>query len=153
RDAKNHDKLGDKSACSQSGLSRLVASKSQFGYALLLSTGPSRPEGNSMAIATVSFRSRGEPAISLTETIGKLLFAIALAAAVKAPSANAQVYPSRPITMLVGYGVGGPSDTIARIVGERMKSALGQPIVVENVTGAAGSIGAGPPPRGAPRRR
>src|SRR6266536_2059320 len=55
----------------------------------------------------------------------------------------AQAYPSRPITMVVGYGVGGPSDTIARIVAERMKFTLGQPIVVENVTGAAGSIGVG----------
>jgi tripartite-type tricarboxylate transporter receptor subunit TctC len=64
--------------------------------------------------------------------------------------APAQVYPSRPITMLVGYGVGGPSDTIARIVAERMKSALGQPIVVENVTGAAGSIGVGRLARAAP---
>jgi tripartite-type tricarboxylate transporter receptor subunit TctC len=52
--------------------------------------------------------------------------------------------------MLVGYGVGGPSDTIARIVAERMKSALGQPIVVENVTGAAGSIGVGRLARAAP---
>jgi tripartite-type tricarboxylate transporter receptor subunit TctC len=43
----------------------------------------------------------------------------------------------------VGYGVGGPSDTIARIIAERMKPALGQPIVVENITGAAGSIGMG----------
>jgi tripartite-type tricarboxylate transporter receptor subunit TctC len=103
-----------------------------------------------MTIATVSFRSREVPAISPTETIGKLLFPIALAAAVTAPSANAQVYPSRPITMVVGYGVGGPSDTIARIVGERMKSALGQPIVVENVTGAAGSIGVGRLARAAP---
>jgi tripartite-type tricarboxylate transporter receptor subunit TctC len=62
----------------------------------------------------------------------------------------AQAYPSRPITMLVGYGVGGPSDTIARIVAERMKSALGQPIVVENVTGPAGSIGVGRLARAAP---
>ena len=45
--------------------------------------------------------------------------------------------------MVVGYGVGGPSDTIARIIAERMKPALGQPIVVENITGAAGSIGMG----------
>jgi len=64
--------------------------------------------------------------------------------------ARAQAYPSRPITMLVGYGVGGPSDTIARIVADRMKSALGQPIVVENVTGAAGSIGVGRLARGGP---
>jgi tripartite-type tricarboxylate transporter receptor subunit TctC len=64
--------------------------------------------------------------------------------------ARAQAYPSRPITMIVGYGVGGPTDTIARIIAERMKSALGQPIVVENVTGAAGSIGTGRLARAAP---
>jgi len=62
----------------------------------------------------------------------------------------AQAYPARPITMLVGYGVGGPSDTIARMVADRMKAALGQPIVVENVTGAAGSIGVGRLARAAP---
>ena len=64
--------------------------------------------------------------------------------------ARAQTYPSRPITMVVGYGVGGPSDTIARIVAERMKPALGQPIVIENITGAAGSIGVGRVARAAP---
>jgi tripartite-type tricarboxylate transporter receptor subunit TctC len=52
--------------------------------------------------------------------------------------------------MVVGYGVGGPSDTIARIVAERMKPVLGQPIVVENVTGAAGSIGVGRVARATP---
>ena len=45
-----------------------------------------------------------------------------------AGTADAQTYPSRPITMLVGYAVGGPSDTIARIMAERMKAALGQPV-------------------------
>jgi tripartite-type tricarboxylate transporter receptor subunit TctC len=64
--------------------------------------------------------------------------------------ARAQAYPSRPITMIVGYGVGGPTDTIARIIAERMKSALGQSIVVENITGAAGSIGVGRLARAAP---
>jgi tripartite-type tricarboxylate transporter receptor subunit TctC len=57
--------------------------------------------------------------------------------------ANAQSYPARPITVIVGYAAGGPTDTIARIVSERMKMALGQSIVVENVTGASGSIGTG----------
>jgi tripartite-type tricarboxylate transporter receptor subunit TctC len=51
--------------------------------------------------------------------------------------ANAETYPSRPITMLVGYAVGGPSDTIARIMADRMRVSLGQPVIVENVTGAA----------------
>lgn len=57
--------------------------------------------------------------------------------------ANAQAYPMRPITMIVPFGAGGPTDTIARLVGERMSASLGQPIVVENIGGAAGSIGVG----------
>jgi tripartite-type tricarboxylate transporter receptor subunit TctC len=62
----------------------------------------------------------------------------------------AQNYPTRPITMIVGYAVGGPSDTIARIMAERMSTSLGQHVVVENVTGASGSIGAGRVARAAP---
>ena len=57
--------------------------------------------------------------------------------------AHAQTYPSRTITILVGYAAGGPTDTIARIVAERMRGPLGQPIVIENVSGASGSIGTG----------
>jgi tripartite-type tricarboxylate transporter receptor subunit TctC len=57
--------------------------------------------------------------------------------------ATAQSYPSRPITMIVAIGPGSPSDVTARIVAERMKGALGQPIIVENISGANGSIGVG----------
>jgi tripartite-type tricarboxylate transporter receptor subunit TctC len=66
-------------------------------------------------------------------------------AAVSAPitEASAQAYPSRPITMVVPFPAGGPTDTIARIVAERMGTSLAQPIVIENVTGTAGTIGAG----------
>jgi tripartite-type tricarboxylate transporter receptor subunit TctC len=64
--------------------------------------------------------------------------------------ANAQSYPTRSITAIVGYAAGGPTDTIARIVTERMKPALGQSILVENVTGASGSIGTGRVARAAP---
>lgn len=64
--------------------------------------------------------------------------------------ASAQVYPSRPITAVVGYAAGGPTDTLARILVEPMKVSLGQPIVIENVTGAGGSIGAGRVARAAP---
>jgi tripartite-type tricarboxylate transporter receptor subunit TctC len=67
-----------------------------------------------------------------------------------APHATAQVYPSRPITMIVPFAAGGPTDTLARIVSERMRSSLGQPIVLENVTGAAGTIGVGRSARAAP---
>jgi tripartite-type tricarboxylate transporter receptor subunit TctC len=60
-----------------------------------------------------------------------------------AMSAAAQTYPSRPVTLIVPYPAGGPTDTIARILAERMQSTLGQPIVIENVAGAGGSIGVG----------
>jgi len=60
-----------------------------------------------------------------------------------APPATAQGYPSRPITMIVPYGAGGPTDTIGRIVAEGMRAFLGQPVVIENVTGASGVIGVG----------
>jgi tripartite-type tricarboxylate transporter receptor subunit TctC len=59
------------------------------------------------------------------------------------PPAMAEGYPSRPITMIVPYGAGGPTDTIGRIVAEGMRAFLGQPVVIENVTGASGVIGVG----------
>jgi tripartite-type tricarboxylate transporter receptor subunit TctC len=62
----------------------------------------------------------------------------------------AQVYPSRPITMIVPGPAGTATDTIGRLVAERMRSSLGQPIVIENVTGASGSIGTGRAARARP---
>src|SRR6266436_769575 len=56
-------------------------------------------------------------------------------------SAGAQAYPSRPITLIVPFPAGGITDIIARIVAEGMRNALGQPVVVENVAGAGGTIG------------
>jgi tripartite-type tricarboxylate transporter receptor subunit TctC len=64
--------------------------------------------------------------------------------------ARTQTYPSRPINIIVGYPAGGPTDTIARIVAEYVKTLLGQSVVIENVTGASGSIGAGRVARAAP---
>ena len=55
----------------------------------------------------------------------------------------AHAYPSRPITIVVPFPEGGPTDALARILADRMKGALGQSIVVENPTGAAGTIGTG----------
>lgn len=63
---------------------------------------------------------------------------------------RAQTYPSRPITLVVPWPSGGPSDVPARIVAERMKMSLGQPVIVENLTGGSGSIGAGRVARAAP---
>ena len=68
---------------------------------------------------------------------------IAGAAAVWPILAHAQPYPSRTITIVVGYAAGGPTDTIARIMAEGMRRSLGQAIIIENVTGASGSIGTG----------
>jgi tripartite-type tricarboxylate transporter receptor subunit TctC len=78
------------------------------------------------------------------------LVATAIAAVAGSGFAWAQDYPTRPITMIVGYAVGGPTDTIARIVAERMSVSLGQHLVVENVTGASGSIGVARVARAAP---
>jgi len=81
----------------------------------------------------------------------KLLSAAALAAVLGIfGSATAQVYPSRPITMVVAFAAGGPTDTSARVLAERMRASLGQPVVIENVTGANGSIGVGRVARAAP---
>jgi tripartite-type tricarboxylate transporter receptor subunit TctC len=64
--------------------------------------------------------------------------------------AKAQAYPSRPITVVVPFAAGGSGDTIMRILAEHMRSTLGQTIVIENVGGAAGSIGVGRVARAAP---
>jgi tripartite-type tricarboxylate transporter receptor subunit TctC len=64
--------------------------------------------------------------------------------------AQAQTYPVRPVTMVVPFAAGGPTDTITRIVAERMRVALGQTVVIENVTGADGSIGVGRAARATP---
>jgi tripartite-type tricarboxylate transporter receptor subunit TctC len=55
----------------------------------------------------------------------------------------AQTYPARPITMIVPFPAGGPTDVVGRVVAERMRQSLGQPIIIENVSGADGSIGVG----------
>jgi tripartite-type tricarboxylate transporter receptor subunit TctC len=66
------------------------------------------------------------------------------------PPAAAQPYPSRPITLVLPYTAGGPSDSVARIVAEGMRQKLGQPVLVLNMAGASGSIGTGHVARAAP---
>jgi len=80
----------------------------------------------------------------------RLLVAVALAAGLQMGSAAAQDYPTRPITIIVPFPAGGPTDTLARIMGDRMKASLGQPLVVENVTGAGATIGVGRAVQAAP---
>jgi tripartite-type tricarboxylate transporter receptor subunit TctC len=80
----------------------------------------------------------------------QFLHVAAGAAAFPALSARAQVYPSRPISIIVPYPPGGGTDTVARIIAEPMRVSLGQPVIIENVAGAAGSIGVGRAARAAP---
>ena len=65
-------------------------------------------------------------------------------------AASAQNFPARPVAIVVPFSAGGPTDTIARIMAERMAKSLGQTVVVENVTGAGGNIGVGRVVRAAP---
>src|SRR5262249_25967380 len=79
------------------------------------------------------------------------LLAISLAVlAASSMSAATETYPSRPITMVVPFAAGGPLDTLARFMAERMRASLGQPVIIENVTGAGGSIGVGRVARATP---
>jgi tripartite-type tricarboxylate transporter receptor subunit TctC len=89
---------------------------------------------------------------SMASRIGRREFIAALGGAVisRPPAARAQDYPSRPITLIVPFPPGGLSDLSARLVAEGMRSALGQSVVIENVSGATGSIGTGRGTRAAP---
>ena len=80
----------------------------------------------------------------------RFLVALALTILAGIADARAQAYPSRPITLVVPFPPGGSTDAAARIMAERMRAPLGQPIVIENVGGAGGSIGVGRVARAAP---
>ncbi|HEV7878737.1 Bug family tripartite tricarboxylate transporter substrate binding protein [Bradyrhizobium sp.] len=80
----------------------------------------------------------------------KLLVALALTFLASIVGVQAQTYPSRSITLVVPFPPGGSTDTAARIMAERMRVSLGQPIVIENVGGAGGSIAVGRVARSAP---
>src|SRR5215475_7078556 len=70
-----------------------------------------------------------------------IIAALALLAAFTS-AASAQDWPNRPMTMVVAYAAGGPVDTIARLFGQRLSEVLGQQVVVENIGGAGGMVGA-----------
>lgn len=78
---------------------------------------------------------------------GAMAMAVAMSAA---PVCLAQGYPSKPVTIVVPFSAGGPTDTLARILSEPMRASLGQPVVIDNTTGAGGSIGVGKVARSAP---
>jgi tripartite-type tricarboxylate transporter receptor subunit TctC len=77
-------------------------------------------------------------------------FVAAVALALCAAPALAQGYPSRPVVVIVPFAAGGPTDVIARTLAEPMRVVLGQPVVIENVTGANGNVGVGRVARAAP---
>jgi tripartite-type tricarboxylate transporter receptor subunit TctC len=80
----------------------------------------------------------------------RALFVFVCATLAYGGAVMAQPYPNRPITLIVPYGAGGPLDTLARIVSDRMRVSLGQSLVIENVTGASGTVGVGRAARSAP---
>src|SRR5262245_32784220 len=82
--------------------------------------------------------------------MARLPIATAFALALLTAGAAADDYPSRPITIVVPFPAGGPTDTLARILGDRMKDTLGQSMIVENVTGAGATIGVGRAVQSAP---
>lgn len=73
----------------------------------------------------------------------RFLTLASIAASLTVGAAAAQDFPSRPISIIVPFAAGGPTDTLARILAERMRAPLGQAVVIENVTGASGSIAVG----------
>jgi len=87
----------------------------------------------------------------MTRTVSRLLLAAALAAhSGVVERAAAETFPTRPITIVVPYPAGGITDALVRLLGDRMKETLGQPIVIENLGGGAGTIGVGRVTRATP---
>jgi tripartite-type tricarboxylate transporter receptor subunit TctC len=82
--------------------------------------------------------------------VRKLSLCLAVAILTCAGAATAQPYPSHPVTLIVPFGAGGPVDTLARAISEAMRTSLGQAVIIENVTGASGTIGVGRAVRAAP---
>ncbi|CAH0297497.1 tripartite tricarboxylate transporter substrate-binding protein [Roseomonas sp. CECT 9278] len=73
----------------------------------------------------------------------RILCALSLAAALAAPAVAQTAFPSRPVSLVVGFAPGGPADVVARLIAPALAADLGQPVVVENASGAGGSIGQG----------
>src|SRR3954469_14594891 len=80
----------------------------------------------------------------------KAFLAFAIIYPALAAEAVAQPYPSRPVTFIVPFGAGGPVDSVARILSDAMRASLGQPVIIENVTGASGTLGVTRAVRAAP---
>ena len=92
----------------------------------------------------------GEALMRITQYTAVATTAICCATVMAMPAARADDYPSRPITMVVPLAPGGSTDTLGRIIAQGMRPTLGQPVVVENTAGAAGTIGVTRAARAAP---
>jgi|EndMetStandDraft_3_1072993.scaffolds.fasta_scaffold05592_3 tripartite-type tricarboxylate transporter receptor subunit TctC len=116
-----------------------MRSRLQFRFPPLQMTYPQVPiEESVLANIIVTF---WEEPMNFFKTLSSAVMAATVS--LIAMSASAQTYPDRGITMVVPFAAGGPTDTVARLVAESMSKDLGQQIVVENVGGAGGTLGAG----------
>jgi tripartite-type tricarboxylate transporter receptor subunit TctC len=90
-----------------------------------------------------AFVAGNDDCVVFWENVMRKIVLAALAVLAAGGNALAENFPSHPITIVVPFSAGGPSDVMARILAERMKVTLGENLLIENVTGAAGSIGVG----------
>src|SRR6516164_4311141 len=90
-----------------------------------------------------AFRLRRNVAAAGTLAVSILAVNVLAPCAASTQTSPAQPWPTRPITIVVPFVAGGPTDVLARVLGEHIRADLGQPVLIENVTGAGGSIGVG----------
>jgi tripartite-type tricarboxylate transporter receptor subunit TctC len=89
----------------------------------------------------ICFRTNSGPSANEFARKGTILVALAILLTVQVlPDALAEEYPARPVTMVVPFAAGGPTDVLARVIAEPMRTSLGQPVIVTNMGGAAGTI-------------
>src|SRR4051812_381182 len=92
------------------------------------------------ACATALLDGDFRPSVWDARDMKRTVLYLALALVALSGGAGAQTYPSRPITLVIPGAAGGPGDMVGRVLIERMKTSLGQPLVMENVAGANGTI-------------
>src|SRR5215472_1601693 len=132
----NHDSPFAATQCAATCTSR-QATDLHFGPGLLWHGGAMRRGGE-------------KPPMTFKHASAVAAAAVCFASAMARPAACADNYPSRPITMMVPLAPGGSTDTLGRIIAQGMRPTLGQPVVVENTAGAAGTIGVTRAARAAP---